>query len=190
MIEDLFDLFSQRDQKQYIVIDGLDECDTAARKLVLSFFNSRVERLDMKDPGKMRVLFVSQRENDIKEALLAAAVITLQPTDNASDIRFFVRKSTMEIQSRYDLEDRQVDYVIDSTCERAKGIVSSIRIYKYLTQVYRYVFVCEAGHVQPVRATHTPALSRRDQTKQIPAGTWTSVSHVETIFHILASPCL
>lgn len=134
MTKDLFDLFSQRIQKQYIIIDGLDECDIVERKSVLSFFNSVVEKLDAKDPGKMRVLFVSQDENDIKNALLTATVITLETKDNESDIRSFVRNLTIEIQPTYDLDDHQVEYVIDSTCARAQGTVSPIRSWKYLTQ--------------------------------------------------------
>jgi hypothetical protein len=122
----LLDLFCQKLQKQYIIIDGLDECDVRERKLVLSFFTSMVERYDAKDLGKIRVLFVSQDENDIKNALPSATVIALGPADSESDISLFVRTSTMKIQQKHELDDRQTECIIESTCNRARGAKSTI----------------------------------------------------------------
>jgi hypothetical protein len=121
LAEQLLDLFCQRIQKQYIIVDGLDECGKGERKLVLSFFNSVMERYDIKEPGKIRVLFVSQDEEDIKDALQTAAVIALSPTDNEKDIRSFVRRSTTKIQQKHGLDNRQAQFIVESSCSRAKG---------------------------------------------------------------------
>src|SRR5204862_7003488 len=64
----LLELLWRRISKQFVIIDGLDECSAMERKFVLSFFTSLVDKLDSKEPGKLRVLFVSQEENDIKKA--------------------------------------------------------------------------------------------------------------------------
>lgn len=117
----LLDLFCQKLRKQYIIIDGLDECDIRERKLVLSFFTSMVERYDAKELGKIRVLFVSQDENDIRNVLSSAAVIALEPSDSESDFGLFVRTSTMKIQQKHGLDKPQVECIVDSTCDRARG---------------------------------------------------------------------
>lgn len=126
LAEQLLDLSCQEIQKQYIIIDGLDECEASERKRVLSFFNSRVERYDSKDPGKVRVLFVSQGYDDIANALTTASVITLGPDDNESDIRSFVHRSTVNIQQKHELDSQNVEFIKRSTCARAKGIASTI----------------------------------------------------------------
>lgn len=122
LAKQLLDLFCERLQKMYIIIDGLDECDIAERKLILSCVNSILEKNDARDPGRIRVLFVSQDENDIKEALPTAAVIALGPTDNEDDIRSFVRRSTTKIQLKHELDDKQAVYIMDTTCARARGM--------------------------------------------------------------------
>jgi hypothetical protein len=128
LIKQLLELFCQKVAKQYIIIDGLDECDIKERKLVLSFFNSMVDQHDLKDPGKTRVLFVSQDEPDIKEGLPMAAVIKIGPADNENDIRSFVRESSMKIQTKHDLDDLQVENIVDSTCARAQGKLLAIEL--------------------------------------------------------------
>jgi hypothetical protein len=117
----LLELFCQKIPKQYIIIDGLDECDLAERKLVLSFFTTIVDHCDAYQPGKLRVLFVSQDYNDIKKALPTAAVISLGPTDNENDIRTYVKEWAVKIQQKFELESHRIDYIKTSTCGRARG---------------------------------------------------------------------
>jgi hypothetical protein len=176
LAEQLLDLFCQRIPKQYIIVDGLDECTMGERKLVLSFFNTMIGRYDMKEPGKIRILFVSQDEDDIKDALQTAAVIALGPTDNENDIRSFVRRSTMKIQQKHGLDNHQAEYIIESTCARTKGTSRQTLPSTVLTMTRRYVPIRKVGHVEPLCAAHTSAAPGRDQSKQISAGTGTSVS--------------
>jgi hypothetical protein len=118
----LVELFCQRISQQYIIIDGLDECDITERKLVMLFFSLLVDRFEMKEPGKLRVLFVSQDENDIRKSLTSAAWIPLDPRDNAKDIKTFVHKWAMSIQQKFELDDQLINYIEESTCFRAQGI--------------------------------------------------------------------
>jgi hypothetical protein len=120
------ELFCQRISQQYIIIDGLDECDIAERKLVMLFFSSLIDRFEMKEPGKLRVLFVSQDENDIRKGLATAACIALDPTDNAKDIKAFVHKWSTSIQEKFELDDESINYIKESTCFRAQGIERSV----------------------------------------------------------------
>jgi hypothetical protein len=171
LAKQLLDVFCQRIQKQYIIIDGLDECGITERKLILSFFTAMVDRYDAQDPGRIRVLFVSQDENDIKKALPTASVIALGPTDNENDIRSFVRTWTTKIQQKHELHNDQADYIIDSTCAKARGTTSAIPLWILLRQTRRHVSIRKVGHVQSVCTAYASAAPRRNQGKQISAGT-------------------
>jgi hypothetical protein len=122
LARELLELFCQRLSKQYIIVDGLDECDAVERKLVLSVFNSIIDRHEMKEPGKLRVLFLSRDENDIRKGLATATWINIGPTANADDIKSFVHKWCIEIRQKFELDSDLVDQIIESTCIRAKGI--------------------------------------------------------------------
>lgn len=122
LAKQLVELYCQRPSKLYIIIDGLDECNMEERKLILFFFNSMVERHNAKDPGKIRVLFISQDWDDIRKALTTAARIALCATDNEADIRSFVRKWSLKIQQKFKLEDSYINYITDSTCNRSAGM--------------------------------------------------------------------
>jgi hypothetical protein len=117
----LLELFCQWIPKQYIVIDGLDECDMVERKSVLSFFTEMVDRCDAYEPGKLRVLFVSQDYNDIKKALPTAAVMSLEPTDNENDIKIYVNDWAKKIQRKHEPENHDIEYIKNSTRTRAQG---------------------------------------------------------------------
>ena len=86
------------------------------------FFSSLVDRFEMKEPGKLRVLFVSQDENDIRKGLTTAAWIPLDPRDNAKDIKTFVHKWGVSIQEKFKLDDESINYIKESTSFRAQGM--------------------------------------------------------------------
>jgi len=121
LAKQLLELFCQKISKQFIIIDGMDECDVAERKLVLSFFTKIVDRCDSYEPGKLRVLFVSQDFNDIKKALPTAAVISLGATDNENDIKLYVNERAMKIKQKHELENYQIERIKASTCAKAHG---------------------------------------------------------------------
>jgi hypothetical protein len=122
LAKQLLDLFCQRIPKQYIIIDGLDECDIVERKLVMSFFNSLIDRFEKKNPGKLRILFVSQDEDDIRKSLTTASCLPLNPTDNAKDIKTFVHKWMVPIREKFELDEKSINYIEELTCFRANGI--------------------------------------------------------------------
>lgn len=118
----LLELFFESSPRQYVIIDGLDECGAVERKLALSFFNGVLHKYDSKDPGKLRVLFVSQNEDDIKNALNTAAWVSLGPGDVENDLRIFTRKWSDQIGQKFGLDPQEVNYIAESTCERAEGM--------------------------------------------------------------------
>jgi hypothetical protein len=112
--------------KQFIVIDGLDECEATQRKQLLDLFAQLVTDCDADEPGKLRVLIVSQDWPDIKKALhpdgkIVAKTLSLTSTDNEKDIRVYVNDLAGQIKDRHDLNEEQTDYLINLTMNRAQG---------------------------------------------------------------------
>jgi hypothetical protein len=122
LAEQLLKLFLVRIPKLYIIIDGLDECVPLQRMLVLSFFTTAIHL----DPGKLRVLFVSQNYPDIEKALRTTVVFTLTAEDNENDIKTYVRDWSLKIQQKFSLEMDIVEYIQESTCIRSKGTIDNL----------------------------------------------------------------
>jgi len=151
LAEQLMKLFCEKLPKQYIVIDGLDECDPSQRKLILSFFTAMVDRCDELDPGKLRVAFVSQYFQDIAKALQSAQELKLKPEDNKHDIEVYVRAWCIKIQQKYGLGTDQIKYIQESTCIRSQGKSDFTLTRKLLTMKGMFLFaklVMENLHAQ------------------------------------------
>ena len=118
LAKQLVELFCQKVPRLYFVVDGLDECETKERKLVLSILQSINES---HEPGKLRVLFVSQDYPDIKNALKTATILPLSALDNRHDIQRFVRQEALDLESKYDLDKYQIEKILSLTCARAQG---------------------------------------------------------------------
>lgn len=115
--------------KQFIVIDGLDEYEAAERKQVLEFFVQLVKQCDEDEPGKLRILIVSQDYADIKRAIhsstiprIAPKIISLSSSDNKDDIHTFVKAWVDKIKRKHSLSDEQGDYLLKLTVVKADGM--------------------------------------------------------------------
>lgn len=149
LTQSLLELFCEGVTKQRFIIDGLDECDPPQRKSIMSFFTEMVDKCDRHQPGKLRVLFVSQDYPDIKNALKTAAVISLGPVDNADDIKRYVKHWAMKIQGKFGLGSEQTEALKDLTCHKAQGS-SQVTVFEHYSMLYRHVSVCEVGHAKPI----------------------------------------
>ena len=103
----------------HIIIDGIDECDFKERKSMLSFFASLIE--DDETPGRLRGLFVSQDENDIRKLLRAASILRLTGDHNNSDIESYATKWSLQIQQNFGLSKVTQEYIISVVCSGAEG---------------------------------------------------------------------
>lgn len=107
--------------REIVVIDGLDECNLAQRRLVLTFLASIVNHCDEREPGRLRVLFVSQDFPDIGKAIQTATVLKLSPEDNKNDIKGYVYEWSKKIREKYALDNEQIGYIQESTLIRSQG---------------------------------------------------------------------
>lgn len=122
LAQNLLKVFFEKADCSRVIIDGLDECHPDQRKLLLAFFTDLVDHCDQRDPGKLRVLFISQNYADIEKALETATTLKLTENDNRSDIKSYVRNRSIEIQGKYDLDTETVEDIQDMTCARSKGM--------------------------------------------------------------------
>lgn len=121
LAQQLLRLFCEKIPRQYVIIDGLDEVESAQRKLLLSFLSETVDRCDERDPGKLRVMIVSQEILDIEKYMKTATTLKLTAEHNKNDIRAYVSDRSQEIQRKYDLEPDNVEDIQESTCVRSDG---------------------------------------------------------------------
>lgn len=106
----------------YIIIDGIDECDFPERKAILSFVTSLVANTaNNATPGKLRALFVSQDENDIKKLLRSCTVLRLTDEHNRSDIEAYASKRSEEIQDKFQLSDERRHYIVKVVRDGSDG---------------------------------------------------------------------
>ncbi|OLN85474.1 Early growth response protein 1-like protein 2 [Colletotrichum chlorophyti] len=96
LIEAFFDICP----RQYVVIDGLDECAAATEvQQAVAFLTSQVSRCEGINIGQLRVLFMSQPTAEVRRAMVKHGVpgeggreVELDVRDNAQDIRNYVKK--------------------------------------------------------------------------------------------------
>jgi hypothetical protein len=118
----------------FLVVDGLDECEATERREVLECLTRLVGECNAIDPGKFRVLVVSQYYPDIQRALqssgaikLAPTIIQISETDNESDIKTYVRIWVDKIASKNasdesPFSDDMKEYLQNLTLVNANGI--------------------------------------------------------------------
>lgn len=104
MAKQLLELLCKSIPKQFIIIDGLDECDQTQRGNALKIINSIVKVCDeTSNLGKPRVLFVSRKLGDIERSLADAIHMEIARNDNCEDIEVFVHHRTEHLREKFDL---------------------------------------------------------------------------------------
>ncbi|KAF2128362.1 C2H2 domain-containing protein [Dothidotthia symphoricarpi CBS 119687] len=152
--------FCFTDVKTFVVVDGLDECEPVERKQLLDILVNIVGVCDTHEPGKLRMLLVSQDYSDIRRALHSSAVTRLTPrivqisdTDNESDIRAYVRFEVDRIASKHSpITDDMKEYVRNLTVANAKGMF----LYAKLVMCNLYAQPTRNGLIDAIKTTNFP----------------------------------
>jgi hypothetical protein len=143
LAQTLFKVSSQRIDKQFIIIDGLDECPRKERRILLSFLAEIVDQMEEEEPGKFRVLIVSQGEADILEILrkeshlrpnFSAEYLPLQATHNKEEIDKFVYSWMGKIERRFHLSFDETDCIGRLMSARTNGMDFAENITSLLTR--------------------------------------------------------
>lgn len=119
--------------KLFLVVDGLDECELPERRDTLECLKQLAGECNDAEPGKLRILVMSQYYTDIQKALQSSAVTKLAPTivpildtDNEEDIKTYVKIWVDKIATKNTSEespfsDDMREYLRNLTLVNAKG---------------------------------------------------------------------
>ncbi|KAH8173584.1 NACHT domain-containing protein [Sarocladium implicatum] len=92
--------FSLRVRKTFVVLDGLDECDRDERLHICEWFRSTVEKLDRKQHGDIRCLFICQEDGIANKDLRDIAHLRITSELNRKDILSFSRIAQNNIEAQ------------------------------------------------------------------------------------------
>lgn len=134
MIKRLWKAIAFKLPKQYIVVDGLDECEPGQRKVIVECLWELINHCCTDEPGRVRVLFVSRDYADIRRTLHSAPrptfpprEISISPADNEADIRTYTKQWIDKIARKYaPLIEDTVEYLTNLAVARAQGMFNRI----------------------------------------------------------------
>ncbi|EFQ35377.1 uncharacterized protein GLRG_10521 [Colletotrichum graminicola M1.001] len=132
----LLEAFFDINPRQYLVVDGLDECDaTTEVQQAVGFLTAQVGRCEDVSQGSLRVLFTSQATADVRRVMAKHGVpgeagreVELDARrDNAQDIRAYVRKrlAPEELSKAgrpFNLSDDNVQDIEDQVTAQSEGL--------------------------------------------------------------------
>ncbi|GAB1314542.1 Zinc finger protein (Fragment) [Madurella fahalii] len=131
--ESLIEAFLEYNSRQYIIIDGLDECETLEEmRQTAVFFMRQVTKCDNEiKQGRLRVLFMSQLIPELAEDKIMpedGACVELKSTDNADDIRSYVKKRIPDFSKKratrggFNLSDSDKGQIESIICRRSEDM--------------------------------------------------------------------
>ncbi|UKZ66311.1 uncharacterized protein TrAtP1_007486 [Trichoderma atroviride] len=127
----LIEAFFEYNPRQYVVIDGLDECETSEEmRKIATFFMKQVSKCDNDiKAGQLRLLFMSQMIPEIEKDHIMPEEdgrIQLKSTDNAEDIRAYVKARIPEFslprgtRGGFNLSGADKDQILSIICSRSE----------------------------------------------------------------------
>ncbi|KAK1989121.1 hypothetical protein LZ30DRAFT_744577 [Colletotrichum cereale] len=131
----LLEAFFDINPRQYLVVDGLDECAAPTEvQQTVAFLAAQVARCDDVGQGSLRVLLMSQASADVRRAMAKHGVpgeagreVELDARDNARDIRAYVRKrlapdELLKVDRVFNLSDDNVRDIEDQVTAQSEGL--------------------------------------------------------------------
>jgi hypothetical protein len=109
----------------WIVLDGLDECERKEKKKILMWITSLVK--SEQQPGRIRVLIISQDEGDIRKQLAKRPFISLnEAPQHKQAIHTYATRKAIKIREKFGLSESKALEpselrIITLVTERAQG---------------------------------------------------------------------
>jgi hypothetical protein len=110
-----------KNQKVYIILDGLDECSRDERKMITTWFKKQVHDVPSTDLGLVRCLFVSQDDGYARKDLSDCASIKLTTEDTQQDIESFCTMWQTQIAEKFKPFDLQAHDIATIIASRSQG---------------------------------------------------------------------
>jgi hypothetical protein len=124
LAQDLLDLSLKtrdRQQKTYIIIDGLDEYSRDDRKEIVAWFRKIIETLSIDDLGTLRCLFISQDDGYARKDLSNISQIKISSADNKQDIKTFCESWYAKIEAKFGPIESRGESICDTVSDRSQG---------------------------------------------------------------------
>lgn len=126
----LIKTFIEYSPRQYIIIDGLEECEGTEIKQTALFFKELVSLYDTQlRQGHLRVMFVGRETTDTRSFIpgVGCLSVELKSEDNHDDIRSFVQKrlpefSSAENRQGFGLSNADRDDIQRIVCHKSQGM--------------------------------------------------------------------
>jgi hypothetical protein len=107
------------------VLDGLDECERKEKKKILMWITSLVKSEEQ--PGRIRVLIISQDEGDIRKQFAKQPLVSLnEAPQHKQAIRTYATRKAIKIREKFGLSESKALEpselsIITLVTERAQG---------------------------------------------------------------------
>ncbi|OHX00973.1 putative zinc finger protein [Colletotrichum incanum] len=131
----LLEAFFDINPRQYLVIDGLDECAASTEiQQTVAFFTGQVTRCEDINQGSLRVLFMSQMSAEVKRVMTKHGIpgeggkeVELDVKNNAQDIRNYVKKrlepeELLKVNRKFNLTEDNVQVIEDQVTAQSEGL--------------------------------------------------------------------
>ncbi|OQU97597.1 NACHT domain-containing protein [Cladophialophora immunda] len=112
----------QQTPKAFLIIDGLDECNTNERKPLLDFLVEVTNLCDRQSAGKIRVLILSRDEPDFKKYLSLATLLRLDSQDALEDIKHYVQHRAGLVKRNFSLNEEDQKFIEHHVLDRTEGM--------------------------------------------------------------------
>lgn len=135
LAKDLLRIALSSSKRTYVILDGLDECDSKERRHIVQFFRETVEALPSADMDSIRCLFVSQDDkearNHFKSSNMPIPLISICPSDTKHDIHSFVMIWKAKIVGKFgDLQGVRCDIakIVTAKAQGIFGVLHSLTL--------------------------------------------------------------
>ncbi|KAH7032709.1 uncharacterized protein B0I36DRAFT_99861 [Microdochium trichocladiopsis] len=120
----LLELFADADMNQFIIIDGIDSCNSETRRVVVNFLAKLAERCEEFRPGKLRVLLVSRDLPDIRKLKVvegATTIIEMTTRHVQDDIGLYIDGKKAKMKDR-GLDENDIQRIRRQILRRSDGM--------------------------------------------------------------------
>lgn len=121
LAKDLLETALKSTDNVFLVIDGLDECEKKDKSAIITWFKAIINTSAESDSGRIRALFISQDDGEIRRLLPSVPKLQIKSEDNREDIRSYTDREAIRLQTKFDLSATKIDQVSSKVCERAEG---------------------------------------------------------------------
>ncbi|KAL3470718.1 hypothetical protein BJX99DRAFT_267263 [Aspergillus californicus] len=123
VVKDAADMAFSSQRISYVVLDGLDECDSAEAEKTISWFLSRQKHAGLGTDGHIRLLCICQRTELLQRMLSPAEKISMDDQQShRKDIETYIRDNVRSLSDKFGLSVDTEESIIANISKVANGM--------------------------------------------------------------------